>query len=192
VIYYNNSCIECSSDLNVGENWTEARRKQGKYLCKSCWHSRDMYINGTYIPKSHPLFKPGKYKTDGEDFSKVYNLGGNKEGYVYIISNPAHVGWVKIGMAEDCTKRLAQYQTSSPHRDFILEYSVFSSDNRTAEAIAHDLAHLKSRRRSCEWFQMSVIEAITILDNLNEHGHIRATTKAYTHTPQDNIQGSLF
>jgi hypothetical protein len=116
----------------------------------------------------------------------------SKEGYVYVITSKAHEGWVKIGMADDPNKRLSQYQTSSPYRDFTLEHSVHSTDNRKAEAEAHLRARLVASQNNYEWFKLSVEEAITILDNLNEHRHVRATKKADTHKKEDNLQGSLF
>ena len=59
-------CIECGTELILGGNWTEARKDQGKYLCKKCWHSRDMYVDGKYLSKSHPLLAGGTYKPFGD------------------------------------------------------------------------------------------------------------------------------
>ena len=39
-------------------------------------------------------------------------------GYLYIITNPAWVGYYKIGQTISLSKRLSTYQTSSPLRDF--------------------------------------------------------------------------
>ena len=59
-----------------------------------------MYVNGKYIKTTHPLYKPGRYKTFNEAaFEGTYKLSDVKEGYVYVISNKAWPGWVKIGMA---------------------------------------------------------------------------------------------
>ena len=44
-------------------------------------------------------------------------------GEVYIITNPAWEGWIKIGMAVESKDRLKGYQTSSPLRDYKLRYS---------------------------------------------------------------------
>ena len=38
-----------------------------------------------------------------------------KDGYVYVISNPAWKGWYKVGMAVDSQDMCGSYQTSSPH-----------------------------------------------------------------------------
>lgn len=51
-----------------------------------------------------------------------------REGFVYIVSNPAWPNHVKIGSAIDVYSRLDSYQTSSPFRDYKLEYYYFSND----------------------------------------------------------------
>ena len=41
-----------------------------------------------------------------------------KRGFVYIITNPAYPGYVKIGKALDVLSRLNSYHTYSPKRDY--------------------------------------------------------------------------
>tara|TARA_R110001606_G_scaffold153024_1_gene293954 strand:+ start:1831 stop:2289 length:459 start_codon:yes stop_codon:yes gene_type:complete len=152
-----------------------------------------MYVNGKYVSRKHPLHKPGKYKTFNDAaFEGTYKLDNIKEGYVYVITNKAWLGWVKIGMAIDAEDRLNGYQTSSPMRDFVLEHAVASNDRRKAEKEAHTRALPLSLDSKGEWFKIPLQQAITILDNLNEHRHIRATKKADPLPKEDNLQGSLF
>ena len=152
-----------------------------------------MYVNGKYIKATHPLYKPGRYKTFNDAaFSGTYKLDSIKEGYVYVITNKAWPEWVKIGMAIDAEDRLNGYQTSSPMRDFILEHSVASTDRRKSEKEAHTRALPLSLDSKGEWFKLSVEQAITILDNLNEYGYTRATKEANPIPKEDNLQGSLF
>ena len=110
-------CIDCGSELVLGDNWTEARQAQSKYVCKSCWHEgkrAEMWVNGKYVPKAHPLWKAGRYKSfDDAAFSGLQNYTRSKEGQVYIITNSAWPEWVKIGMAVDAEDRCNGYQTSS-------------------------------------------------------------------------------
>ena len=198
------NCLMCDVALEVGENWYKCMVLKKHYRCISCDklvksqsnpinNPRQMYVNGKYIKHSHPLHKAGRYKTFNDAaFSGTYKLDSIKEGYVYVITNKAWPEWVKIGMAIDAEDRLNGYQTSSPMRDFILEHSVASNDRRKSEKEAHTRALPLSLDSKGEWFKLSVEQAITILDNLNEHGYTRATKEADTHTPQDNIQGSLF
>ncbi len=155
-------CIDCGSGLVLGDNWTEARQAQAKYVCKSCWHKRDadrMYVNGKHIPKSHPLWKAGRYKSfDEAAFSGLQNYERSTEGQVYIITNSAWPEWVKIGMAVDAEDRCNGYQTSSPFRDYKVRYSVSTKDRRKAESAAHKAASKVAERRG-EWFKMSVGQA---------------------------------
>ena len=152
-----------------------------------------MYVNGRYISRKHPLYKPGRYKTFNDAaFEGTYKLADIKEGYVYVITNKAWPEWVKIGMAIDAEDRLNGYQTSSPMRDYVLEHRVFSVNRRMSEKEAHTRALPLSLDAKGEWFKLSVEQAINILDNLNEHGYTRATKEADPLPQEDNIQGSLF
>ena len=150
-------CIDCDAELILNDNWTEARQRQAKYLCKPCWQQRDslrMYVNGKHISKHHPLYKSGRYKgfTDAA-FSSLSNYEIAQEGEVYIIYNPSFPSWIKVGMAVDSEDRLKQYQTGSPYRD-----------RRKSEAEAHALLEENHERRG-EWFVCSAVVAENILDN---------------------------
>ena len=190
----------CDVALEAGTNWHIPMMKKKHYRCIPCdnkvnaiWNPKRMYVNGKYIKTTHPLYKPGRYKTFNEAaFEGTYKLSDVKEGYVYVITNKAWPGWVKIGMAVDAEERLSGYQTSSPHRDYVLEHSVASNDRRKSEREAHTRALPLATDSKGEWFKLSVEQAITILDNLNEHGHVRTSKKADTHKEEDNLQGSLF
>ena len=162
-------CIDCGTGLVLGENWTEARERQGKYVCKPCWQVRDsqrMYVNGKHISKSHPLYKAGKYKGfEDAAFSGLENYKTNPEGQVYIITNPAWEGWVKVGMAVDAEDRANGYQTSSPYRDYELAYVVDTKDRRATEADTHArLGDLFEQRN--EWFKCDVEKAKRIIDGV--------------------------
>ena len=147
-----------------------------------------MYVNGKHVSKKHPLYKPGRYKTFSEAaFEGTYKLESIKEGYVYIITNRAWPDWIKIGMAIDADDRCNGYQTSSPHRDYVLEYSVSTEDRRELEKKAHTKAAKLASESNGEWFKLDVETAKHILDKLNEHGR-RATKEANTVTQEDKLQ----
>lgn len=196
-------CRECKVDLSE-DNWYPSRQKYNIRVCIPCTKRQTaesikasnpnrMYVNGKYIKRSHPLHKPGRYKTFNDAaFAGTYKLDNIKGGYVYVITNKAWPEWVKIGMAIDAEDRLNGYQTSSPHRDYVLEHSVASNNRRKSEREAHTRALPLATDSKGEWFKLSVEQAITILDNLNEHGHVRTSKKADTHKEEDNLQGSLF
>ena len=88
------------------------------------------------------------------------------EGDVYIITNPAWKGWIKVGMAIDAEDRCNGYQTSSPLRDYTLKFKKFFNNRRKAEQKAHKLIARKAKDRNGEWFKMSVISAKKIIEEL--------------------------
>jgi asparagine N-glycosylation enzyme membrane subunit Stt3 len=85
---------------------------------------------------------------------KQYNK--QKDGYVYVISNPAWKGWYKVGMAVDSQDRCGSYQTSSPYRDYRLEFSKYFLNRKVAEEIAHEVIGEISLDRNGEWFKVHV------------------------------------
>ena len=129
-------------------------------------NAKRMYVNGKYIEETHPLHKPGRYKTFNDAaFAGTYKIDSIKEGYVYAITNPAWSGWVKIGMAIDADDRCNGYQTSSPFRDYVLEHMIVTKNRRKTEAEAHKAASKLSTSSNGEWFELGVEEAKKVLDN---------------------------
>ena len=126
-------------------------------------NAKQMYVNGNYISQSHPLHKPGKYKSFGDAaFSALQKDTQIKEGYVYAIRNKAWPEWVKIGKAIDAQDRLNGYQTSSPMRDYELIHAVYFDDRNQAERDAHIAAERKGKRQG-EWFKITEEQALDVL-----------------------------
>jgi len=88
----------------------------------------------------------------------------SKEGFIYIISDP---NLVKIGestIANDIKSRLRTYQTSSPHRDYLIEYYIQHPDCYGAEQkIKEMMRHFALEIRN-EWFKIDLNIAKTRLD----------------------------
>jgi len=127
-----------------------------------------MWVDGKYISPTHPLHKPGSYKSFGDAaFSALQKDVQVKEGYVYVITNPAWPDWVKIGMAIDAEDRLNGYQTSSPMRDYELVHAIQTPDRARAERVAHKAAAMCGERKG-EWFKIPNSEAVTILQHIKE------------------------
>jgi hypothetical protein len=123
-----------------------------------------MYVNNKHIPKTHPLHKPGRYKSFGDAaFESLSNYKTVKEGQVYILYSPAYPSWVKIGMAVDAEDRLKQFQTGSPYRDYILIKAYDTDDRRKAESEVHELLR-KTHGSKNEWFVIAAPVAKEILD----------------------------
>jgi hypothetical protein len=147
------------------------KRGEGKYYKdnpESVW-KRDqtkMFVNGKYIPKSHPLHKPGRYKNfEAAAFSSLSKYESSVEGQVYVIVNPNFPEWVKVGMAIDSEDRLNNYQTSSPFRDYVLNYKWNVSDRRAAESESHTELHKLYERRS-EWFKCTPEQAQEVVSGI--------------------------
>ena len=180
------NCRHCNVELVAGSkreggNWSPhyAKTQPNFNMCKTCFNKKymrnknpkrntnRMFVNGKYIPQSHPLYKPGNYKTFSDAaFNGTYKLDSIKEGYVYAITNPAWPEWVKIGMAVDANDRCSDFQTSSPFRDYKVEHSVVTNNKRAAEAEAHKLAAKIAKETRGEWFKLDIEQAKTILNNI--------------------------
>lgn len=167
-------CNTCNAEL-TDTNWPLSWKKINRKQCRACVKRTEpkvsnpqrMWVNGRYIPKSHPLYKAGRYKTFSDAaFDGTYKLESIKEGYVYAITNPAWPEWVKIGMAVDADDRCNGYQTSSPFRDYKIEHVVVTNNRRAAEAEAHKLANKIAREVRGEWFKLDIEQAKTILNNI--------------------------
>ena len=115
-----------------------------------------MYVNGKHVSKSHPLYKPGRYKTFNDAaFSALQNYETCTRGEVYILKNPAWKDWYKIGKAVAATDRCKSYQTSSPHRDYELVTFAKVDDRNKAEKLLHSHFTFRSRERRGEWFHLT-------------------------------------
>ena len=124
-----------------------------------------MFVNGKYVPKSHPLHKAGRFKTfEGAAFASLEGYEKSTEGYVYIISNPCWDGWIKVGMAVDVKDRCNQYQTSSPFRDYKLCYNRKFKDRKSAEQKVHSKLKKISKTYKGEWFNISISKAIKTIE----------------------------
>ena len=166
------NCIDCGVVLEFKKNWSYSFKKKAKYFCVDCDVKRNakrMYVNGKYISNLHPLYTPGRYKgfTDAA-FSSLQNYEDSKQGQVYVIRNPAFPSWCKVGMAVDAEDRLNSYQTSSPHRDYVLIHKEFFYDRRRAEAQAHIEAGKLAEEHNSEWFKLDNYTATLILKGLDK------------------------
>ena len=153
-------CRVCRNNMNT---WSAKTNPTSNPIS----NPKSMYVNGKYVSRQHPLYKPGRYKTfEGAAFSALEGYDKSTDGHVYIISNPCWDGWFKVGMAVDPEDRCNSYQTSSPFRDYKLCYNKHFKDRRTAEKTAHKKLRKKSTKYKGEWFKVSINEAIKIIDTI--------------------------
>jgi hypothetical protein len=86
------------------------------------------------------------------------------KGYVYILSNPAMPGIVKIGRTSgDPETRAAQLQSTGVPLPFKVEFSVFCPDCVDLEMRVHNMLPDKRINGSREFFTYSVPDAIDLL-----------------------------
>ena len=169
-------CCMCGETKSFEEFYKNKTLKYGlDDYCKVCRNKENsksnalrMWVNGKYVPKSHPLYKPGHYKSfEHAAFSSLEKYESSVEGQVYVITNPNFPDWVKVGMAIDAEDRLNSYQTSSPFRDYVLQYYYDVNNRRAAENEAHTELQ-KSYERRGEWFKCTPEEARVVVSSTAE------------------------
>jgi hypothetical protein len=85
-------------------------------------------------------------------------------GRLYVVSNPAWPGIVKIGSSGDLSKRLSDYQTGSPYRDYrMVAFSAVFQDVKRAEFDLHDNLVACKVDGSREWFKLTEAQAVAAI-----------------------------
>lgn len=89
-----------------------------------------------------------------------------KAGYIYIITNPAWEGWCKVGMTSvSIERRLNDYQTQSPFRDFECVYHKPVDDVGDTEKDIHRVLRGICEYNS-EWFKIKINECIEKIEEV--------------------------
>ena len=157
--------------LEEGEYWYIQPGDGGRRRVAS--HSRKnttrMFVNGKYIPKSHPLHKAGRYKSldDAWSHNKIESVN---EGEVYAIVNDAWPEWVEVGKAVDADDRLNGYQTSSPFRDYTVLTTLKAENRHEAEREMHHLFTDVAKERRGEWFKIDIDKTKELFDEFAKRG----------------------
>jgi hypothetical protein len=81
-----------------------------------------------------------------------------QEGFIYSIGNPAWPNFLKLGRTTDVIKRLATYQTYSPHRDYYRAHYEFVLDTRSFEKLI--LSKFGQTLDSGEWVSGTTVNEI--------------------------------
>lgn len=91
-----------------------------------------------------------------------------KSGYLYIVTNTAFPGWVKVGTTWNLSDRLHTYQTGDPFRGYKLQYSLHHPQFREAERkIKETMKHFALEIRG-EWYLIDLAFAKSRLDEALE------------------------
>jgi len=88
-------------------------------------------------------------------------VAGNKDGYVYILSNASMPGLVKIGKSRRGGRHRAKeiYQTGVP-TPFTMEFELYTNDCDVLERYAHERLDRDRVSESREFFKVDVSKAI--------------------------------
>ena len=158
-----NVCFE-DQEWWVRGNKDGGRRRLSSHNAKN---KKRMFVDGKYIPQSHPLWKSGRYKSFNDAaFSSLQNYTHSTKGCVYVIKNPVWPEWVKVGKAVDAKDRLKSYQTSDPFRSYILSHYIEVENRHTTELEVHQQLESISSDRKNEWFKIPVDGAVTVLNTM--------------------------
>jgi hypothetical protein len=159
------NCIGCGVELKCPDNWWFSFVGKKHYKCVDCYDTRR---TENTVKK---LYKEGKQPSPkllarlfGDKHKKEYNT--IDEGDVYIITNPAWKGWMKVGMALDAKDRLKSYQTSSPLRDYKLNYKKYFKDRRSAESTAHRRLKRICKDFEGEWFYININKVKEVIESI--------------------------
>lgn len=87
-----------------------------------------------------------------------------KSGYLYIITNEAFPGWVKVGTTANLDTRLHTYQTGDPFRRYRIVYSLHHPEFREAEKRIKSLMRPFAKKVLNEWYEIDVNMAIPRLE----------------------------
>lgn len=103
-------------------------------------------------------------------------------GYIYLVTNPTYVGWVKAGCTRSPVKRLNQYQTADPTRSYKMLGYELVNDCRTAEKQLLALLRKNADETAGEWIKIDEHNAREILH------HIRKRATNLNHEKRDTDQ----
>lgn len=84
------------------------------------------------------------------------------EGYVYILTNPAMPGLVKVGLTENIKARLASLYTSGVPAPFNVEFTAHVKDMESVESMIHSSLSQFRYNKSREFFSTSASYAIEV------------------------------
>lgn len=164
-------CPTCKEYKTADEYHDAPSRPDGKQPhcipCKTKLNAERMWVNGKHISKKHPLYKPGRYRTLDDAWSHTEIDTRSTAGEVYVVHNTAWPDWYKVGKAVSSEDRLNNYQTSSPFRDYVVQYYAQFENRHKAESDIHRLLekHKKCTDRKSEWFQTDLNTIKEVIDD---------------------------
>lgn len=133
---------------------------------RKSWRAR-LWGNAPPPPPPPPVIDPILDRIRAENREVLSGLNnrqaGTKEGFLYVLSNPAWPGVVKVGRALDPADRQRSYNTGDPYRAFVLHGYHYSPNRYAAEQVAHGMLRAHYRHIGGEWFVATPAEALRIV-----------------------------
>lgn len=134
---------KCSKCGQSSRNFTTKSK-----ICKDCKRESNRISNPIHNKKNNPQQKNRSQKLP----------------LTYVISNPAWLGWVKVGFAVNFYSRLSSYNTSSPLKDY---YEVYRIESQYAKEL-EELYHKINKKGHGEWYNNPKEDIINQLDLFHE------------------------
>lgn len=130
--------------------------------CRKC--DTVKYIEDFYNLKTSKDGKDIKCKICANKYRKKYTAVGEPKHtcYIYIVTHPLFVGYVKVGMSKNVNTRLKQYQTCCPVNNYEMPFFVKSKNPREIEEYFRNNVN----RSSGEWYIIEVDKAIEIINRI--------------------------
>lgn len=91
---------------------------------------------------------------------------GTREGFLYVVSNIAWPGYIKLGRALDYEDRLNTFNTGDPQRRYTLEFVWYFRDRYAAEREAQRL--MLPWWKGGEWYLAPIEEAVSVIKSINK------------------------
>ncbi len=112
------------------------------------------------------LLKLNKQRISLNKTLSITRISDTHSGFCYFVSNPKFVGYSKVGMTKDVNKRLRQYQTGDPLREYKIDNYVLCKNARLVEKTI--LEKYKIDVSVGEWIeQYDKKELLTFVKNLS-------------------------
>jgi predicted GIY-YIG superfamily endonuclease len=113
-----------------------------------------------------------------------------KNGYVYIISNPAWPKWIKLGITDNLEKRLSTYQTGDPNRAYKIEYFIEINNYKEIEKILWESIKPFAKKRLNEWYEIDKLVAKVRLQEILSDYDTKTQPLCDSSSPLNNLMNS--
>ena len=144
------NCKICDKIYFISPIKKEEETEHPKYCTNKCYE------------KSKRKFPVRKKLTCGNKINSA-------EGFLYCMTNSYYKGWVKVGRTYNTKNRLSAFNTSTPHKNFELEYKRKFKDYILSEFLLLQKLDSICEKKKGEWFKIKVSKTIKIINALPDY-----------------------